>query len=93
MKLKFRADKKDIKIFIVFCIVLLYLVAIAVCNVVSFLGENEFSGFNPLPAFSEEYFAPTMVFYTLALIFFVSSVKDKFYERDKGVGITVGKKE
>ena len=43
MKLKFRADKKDIKIFIIFCIVLLYLVAIAVCNVVSFLGENEFS--------------------------------------------------
>ena len=93
MKLKFRADKKDIKIFILFCIVLLYLVAIALCNVVSFLSENEFSGFNPLPAFSKEYFAPTMVFYTLALIFTITSVKDRFFERESGLGVKVGKKE
>ena len=93
MKLKFRADKKDIKIFIIFCIVLLYLVAIALCNVVSFLSENEFSGFNPLPAFSKEYFAPTMVFYTLALIFTITSVKDRFFERESGLGVKVGKKE
>ncbi len=93
MKLKFRAEKKDIKIFIIFCIVLLYLVAIALCNIVSFLGENELSGFNPLPAFSKEYFAPTMVFYTLALIFTITSVKDHFFERESGIGIKVGKKE
>ena len=93
MKLKFRADKKDIKIFIIFCIVLLYLVAIAVCNVVSFLSENKLSGFNPLPAFSKEYFAPTMVFYTVALIFTITSVKDHFFEMDKGIGVKVGKKD
>ncbi|MBS7021184.1 MAG: hypothetical protein KH135_04900, partial [Firmicutes bacterium] len=93
MKLKFRADKNDIKIFIIYCFCLLYLVAIGVCNIVSFLGENTLSGFNPLPAFSKEYFAPTMVFYTLALIISVSSVKDRFFDREKGVGIAVGKKE
>ena len=72
---KYIPMKKDIKIFIIFCIVLLYLVAIAVCNVVSFLSENKLSGFNPLPAFSKEYFAPTMVFYTVALIFTITIAK------------------
>ena len=55
MKLKFRADKKDIVIFLIFCVVLLYLIAIAVLNLNSFATEGEFRGLNPFPAFSKEF--------------------------------------
>ena len=44
MKLKFRADKKDIVIFLIFCVVLLYLIAIAVLNLNSFATEGTFRG-------------------------------------------------
>ena len=68
MKLKFRAEARDILIFIAYAIFLLYFVAIAVVNLVSFATNSTFSGLNPLPAFTRDYFAPTMVFYLAALI-------------------------
>ena len=93
MKLKFRAEKKDIIIFVIFAIVLFYIVSIAVLNVVSFVGDNGFHGLNPLPVFNLRYFAPTMVFYLAALIAVFSSVSDKFFTREKGVGITSAPKK
>ena len=51
MKLKFRADAKDIVIFLIFCVVLLYLVAIVVVNLHSVATTGEFMGLNPIPAF------------------------------------------
>ena len=53
MKLKFRADSKDITIFCIFCIALLYFVAIAILNVVEFIESSTLWGFNPIPAFTE----------------------------------------
>jgi len=93
MKLKFRAEKKDLIIFAIFCILLLYLVAVGVTNVVSFASESKLAGLNPLPAFSREYFAPTMVFYLIALIAIISSVSSHFFEREKGIGIVTSPKE
>ena len=60
MKLKFRASSRDILIFVVFCIVLLYLVSLAVLNLSSFANEGEFYGLNPIEAFSKEYLLATI---------------------------------
>ena len=93
MKLKFKAEKRDIVIFVIFAIVLFYIVSIAVLNVVSFVGDNGFHGLNPVPVFNIRYFAPTMVFYLAALIAVFTSVSDKFFTREKGVGISTAPKK
>lgn len=92
MKLKFRADKKDIVIFLIFCAVLLYLIAIAVLNLNSFATEGVFRGLNPLPAFSGEFILPTLVFYIIALVAIIAGCSSLFFEREEGFGITTEKK-
>lgn len=92
MKLKFRAEAKDIVIFIIFALFLLYLVAIGVLNISSFTKNNALHGFNPFPAFTSEYFAPTMVFFLFALISIITSVSSYFFEREKGFGISTNPK-
>lgn len=93
MKLKFRAEPKDILIFVIFSITLLYFIAIAVLNVVSFLNDSTLHGLNPLPAFTKEYFAPTMVFYIAFMIAVITGVSSYFFEREKGFGITTSEKK
>ncbi len=92
MKLRFRADKKDIVIFLIFCVVLLYLIAIAVLNLNSFATEGTFRGLNPFPAFSMEFILPTMLFYILSLVAIIAGCSSLFFEREKGFGITTDKK-
>ncbi len=93
MKLKFRAEKKDFIIFGIFCLVLLYLVAIGLLNVVSFLSDYTFWGLNPLPAFGPDYIVATFVFFFFALAGIFLSVQSYFFERDKGFGVTTQKKD
>ncbi len=93
MKLKFRAEPKDFLIFGIFCVFLLYLVAIGELNLIQFLDDGTLWGFNPFPAFSSENLAPTMVFYILALIVVMTSVSSYFFEREKGIGFEAGKKD
>ncbi len=93
MKLKFRADAKDIKIFIVFAILLFYLVAIAILNITSFINDASFHGFNPFPIFTAELFPPTIIFYFAILIMIMLSVKSYFFDREKGIGVATGKKD
>ena len=93
MKLKFRAEKKDFIIFGIFCLVLLYLVAIGLLNVVSFLSDYTFWGLNPLPAFGPDYIVATFVLFFFALAGIFLSVQSYFFERDKGFGITTQKKD
>ena len=93
MKLKFRATGKDLAIFAVFALVLLYLVAIAVLNIASFALDMTFHGFNPLPAFSSEYIWHTIIGFIFALAFIITSVSSYFFEREKGVGVTTKAKE
>ena len=92
MKLKFRADKKDIVIFVIFCIFLLYLVAIAVLNLHSFAVDGEIWGLNPGPAFSSEFIFYTLVFYFLTLVALMLACSSYFFEREEGFGITTEKK-
>ncbi len=93
MKLKIRAEKKDFIMFGIFALVLLYLVAIAILNVVSFLSESTIWGLNPFPAFGPDYLAATLVFWFFALAGVFLSVKSYFFDRDKGVGISTQKKK
>ena len=92
MKLKFRADKKDIVIFIIFCFFLLYLVAVAVLNLHSFAVDGEIWGLNPIPAFSREFILLTILFYILTLVALMLACSSYFFEREEGFGITTDKK-
>ncbi len=93
MKLKFRADKDDIMIFVVFAIFLLYIVAIGVVNLHSFATEGYFSGLNPFPAFTPRFLWITLLIYFLALVGMLISVKSYFFEMEKGFGFTTEKKD
>ena len=93
MKLKFRADKDDVMIFIVFAIFLLYIVAIGIVNLHSFATEGYFSGLNPLPAFTPKFLWMTLLIYFLALVGMLVSVKSYFFEMEKGIGFTTEKKD
>ena len=93
MKLKFRADKDDVIIFIVFAIFLLYIVAIGIVNLHSFATEGYFSGLNPFPAFTPKFLWMTLLIYFLALVGMLVSVKSYFFEMEKGFGFTSEKKD
>ena len=92
MKLRFKAEARDVMIFILYLIVLFYLVSIAVVNSVSFISDGTLKGLNPLPAYTGGYFAPTMVFYLIAVIASFAGVQSYFFEREKGIGFGVGSK-
>ena len=93
MKLKFKAELRDIVIFIIYSIFLLFLVAIAVVNIASFASDATFAGLNPIPAFTSSLFAPTMVFWLAGLIASFTGVSSYFFEREKGIGVQVGAKK
>lgn len=93
MKFKFRASAKDWVIFAIFAFVLLYLVAIAVVNLGSVADKGAFSGFNPFPAFSPKYLAPTIIGYIGAFAFIMVSVSSYFFDRDKGFGFSTEEKK
>ncbi len=93
MKLKFKAEAKDIMYFFVFAFFLLYLVSIGVLNAASLTRVQEFHGFNPLPAFTPEFLSATIVFYLFAFIAILTAVSSYFFDREEGIGISRGKKE
>ena len=93
MKLKFRADAKDVLIFVIFSIFLLYFVAIAVVNLGSFAQEGVLAGLNPLPAFGPDYLLATIIGYIAALIAIIMSVSSLFFEREKGIGFSTDPKK
>lgn len=91
MKLKFKADGKDVLIFAIFAILLLYLVALAVLNFPELALNGKFHGLNPLPAFDSGHLVPTIVFYFLILGGIFMSVSSYFFEREKGWGFSTEK--
>lgn len=91
IKLKFTAKPKDVIMFIIFCIFLLYLVAIGVLNLYEITHNNMFWGLNPIPAFSSDFIVATMTLYICALIAVFMSTSSYFFDREKGFGF--GKKK
>lgn len=89
MKFRFNAEPKDWMMFGGFCLVLLYVVCIAVLNVLQFAQgdiDHLFYGLNPFPALAPDYIGITLPCYIVALVACVMSVKDKFYDKEKGFG-------
>ena len=68
MKLKIRFDEDDMKKFILVCVFLLYIVAIAISNLSSITSTGEFTGLNPFPAFSSGMILSTLSFYLVAVV-------------------------
>ncbi len=93
MKLKFRAEPKDLLIFLGFSIVLLYIIAIIVSNISTFANENTFTGLNPLPAFKPEHIVATIVGYIVFMIAIIMSLSSVIFEREEGFGFTIGSKK
>ena len=93
MKLKFRADAKDIKIFVGFCFLLLYLCAVGVLNAHSLATEGTFYGIVPFEAFTLRYLPTTLTLFLLVLAGVCFSVSSYFFDREKGFGVTTQKKD
>ena len=92
MKLKFRADAQDVLIFLIFAIFLLFVVALGVINISNLANGEDFS-INPFLAFTPKYFTTTMVFFIIALGALFISVSSYFFDREEGVGFSIGKKD
>lgn len=92
MKLKFKATKQDWLIFGLFAILLLFIVSIVVNNLHYFATEGRFAGLNPFTALFENLPA-VIIFYAFTLAFLFVTVKNYFFEREKGFGITEGQKD
>ena len=89
--MKFRITGKDLLIFLVFAILLLYLCAIAVANITSFSHDGTFSGLNPIPALVNNLGATLVLFFIFLITIFLS-VSKSIFERKKGVGFEIGEK-
>ncbi len=93
MKFKFRADAKDIKIFVGFCFLLLYFCAIGVLNAHSLATQGTLYGILPFEAFTIRYLPTTITLFLLVLAGVFFSVGSYFFDREKGFGITTQKKD
>ena len=91
--MKFKVTPKDFTMFVVFCIFLLYLCAIAVLNFTAFFEEGEFYGLNPFPAFVGQNLVLTILMFFIAMIIIFTSVSSYIFEREKGFGLKVKEKE
>ena len=93
--MKFRVSKKDLTMFIVFCVFLLYLCALAVLNFSEFAKNGDFYGLMPFKAFTKNYISTTFTIFFMALIVIFYSVSSTIFDKEKGkgFGLKVGDKE
>ena len=95
MKLRFRAEAKDVIIFGIFSVVWLFVVAFAVANVAAFLNEESFT-FNPFIGFLPQNIAATLICFFAGIIAAFVGVKSVFLEKEDdltGIGISIGQKK
>lgn len=100
MKLRFRADHKDVIAFLWACLLLLIVVAMCVVNFYhtgSMGNMPEVEGFrwtfNFIKGFFPPYLGYTLIFWVLSIVLLTVSVSSHFYTREKGFGFKEGKKE
>ena len=100
MKLKFRAERKDVIAFLWACLLLLVVVSMCVVNFYhtgSTGNMPEVDGFkwtfNFVKGFFPPYLGYTIIFWILSIILLTVSVSSHFYSREKGFGFKEGKKE
>ena len=91
--MKFRADSRDVMIFGIFCLFLLYLCSIGVLNANSLATEGRFHGLLPFKAFTPQFIGATLTLFLLALVGIFAAVGSYFFDREKGFGFEFGKKD
>ena len=92
MKFKFRADAQDVLNFAMFAIFLLYVVALGTVNL-HYLSNGDDLTLLPIEAFGPEFLSKTLLIYLVALGALFLSVQSYFFEREEGVGFSLGKKD
>ena len=95
MKLRFRADAKDVVVFAIFSVVWLFVVALAVVNVSAFINDELFT-LNVFLAFTSQNIAATLLCFAVGIIAAFAGVKSVFIERDedsKGIGLSLSEKK
>jgi len=90
---KFKVEPKDFFLFVVYCIILLYLCALAVSNFFSLINTGTFYGLLPISAFSSDYILLTIILFVGALVFIFTSVSSYIFGKDKGFGLKIGSKK
>lgn len=100
MKLKFRAERKDVVAFLWVCLLLLIVVALLVRNFyhVADDGINATEQtiswtFDFIPAFFPPYLLYTILFWILAIVVLTATLSSRFFTMEKGFGFVEGKKE
>ena len=94
MRMRFRAEVKDVVMFAIISIMWLIVVSFAVVNVSAFLNGESFT-FNIFMAFYPQNLGATIVFFLLGLVAAFAGVKSFFLEKEDdqfGVGISIGQK-
>ena len=93
--MKFKVDKKDLLMFVIYSILLLYLCAVAVLNFSSLINEGVFYGLLPFKAFIMPYLPVTIILFLGVLVGIFSSVSSYIFKKDKkgGIGIKIKEKE
>ena len=89
--MKFNVEKKDLLIFGIFCIFLLYICCIGVLNASTLATEGKFYGLLPFEAFTGKYIGTTLVLFVLALLGIFGAVSSYIFDRESGFGVTLGK--
>lgn len=91
--MKIKVEKKDLIIFIAFCVFLLYLCAIGVLNASSIATEGKFYGFLPFKAFTSKYIGMTLLLFLASIIGIFLAVKSYIFDHEKGFGLSIGSKK
>ena len=93
--MKFKVEPKDFMLFCIYCVLLLYLCAIAVLNISSLAQDGIFYGLLPFKAFTGKYLPLTLLLFIASLVAIFASVSSYIFKRDKGshgIGLKIKEK-
>ena len=82
--MKFKVEPKDFLLFCIYCVLLLYLCAIAVLNISSLAQDGTFYGLLPFKAFTGSYLPLTLIMFVASLVAIFASVSSYIFKREKG---------
>ena len=88
MKLKFRAEKKDVIAFSLMAVFVLFIISICVANVLSILHDGVPAGINIFKELSGSSVLLTLIIWIAIIGTVFGSSSSYFFERDKGFGFT-----
>lgn len=81
--MKFKVEPKDFMLFVIYCLLLLYLCAIAVLNISSLTADGTFYGLLPFKAFTPDYIGATLILFIIAIVAIFSTVSSYILKEKK----------